>query len=408
LRKVLVTGNAGLMKEINQSLILNIIRRHEPISRSAIAKKTRLALPTVMRIVDELIKVGYLLETGKGTSTGGRKPVLLRLNPSAAYIVGVDITHKLTAILTDLKGRTINRIVEITKGEEGPEGAIQQMVRVVDRLLVSSDIDIKSVTGIGIGAPGWNFKSGPLIRSSIFFGWQDVDFNRLVKDRFAVPVVVVNTAKAGAYGELWFGKGQEVGDFVYILADVGVGSGVVLNGEMHTGQDRCAGELGHSIVDIKDGRPCYCGNRGCLEMYTSIPAIISRVMELMDHGHSCVINQLMKKRGNRIDFQMVITAMNMGDAVAIKVLEEAGGILGIGIANMINIYNPQLVILGGEISCSAPCFVEAAKGAAVKNVFSKPARNTPIVVAESREDAGALGAAAQVMDRFFKAVPLST
>jgi|LSQX01.2.fsa_nt_gb predicted NBD/HSP70 family sugar kinase/predicted transcriptional regulator len=381
------TGNAKLMREINQGLVLELIKQQGPISRTAIAKRLNLALPTVMRIVDQLLNEGLIIAEGLGDSSGGRPPVLFNINPQSRYLIGVDVKRRLTVILADLMGNKLHREEALTESIAEPAGVIEQISEMVKGIIAKTGVDVEKIAGIGIGTPGMNFKSGSLIESSAFYGWHHVDIQGLLKGKFSFPVVVENVAKAGALGELWLGKGMGFSNFIYVFADFGVGSGIVVNGQLYRGMTGDAGEFGHTVVEIVDGRQCYCGNSGCLEMYTSIPAILKEAEEVL--GQSGV------------KFQDLVEEAHSGSDPVIEIFRRAGKYLGIGLANLINLYNPEAIILGGEISLFCPWYVESAREHAKKLIFSKRAQKVQILTTGIHEDAGAMGAVALVMNKIF-------
>lgn len=381
------TGNAKLMREINQGLVLELIKQQGPISRTAIAKRLNLALPTVMRIVDQLLNEGLIIAEGLGDSSGGRPPVLFNINPQSRYLIGVDVKRRLTVILADLMGNKLHREEALTESIAEPAGVIEQISEMVKGIIAKTGVDVEKIAGIGIGTPGMNSKSGSLIESSAFYGWHHVDIQGLLKGKFSFPVVVENVAKAGALGELWLGKGMGFSNFIYVFADFGVGSGIVVNGQLYRGMTGDAGEFGHTVVEIVDGRQCYCGNSGCLEMYTSIPAILKEAEEVL--GQSGV------------KFQDLVEEAHSGSDPVIEIFRRAGKYLGIGLANLINLYNPEAIILGGEISLFCPWYVESAREHAKKLIFSKRAQKVQILTTGIHEDAGAMGAVALVMNKIF-------
>lgn len=388
------------MKEINKKQIINLIRENAPISRTELAKKLGVSLPTVMRAVDSLIEEKYVAEVGKGDSNGGRKPILLEIGRENHYVIGVDIARMMTVLILDISGGVVAKSRMVTKHENGPEGTVDQAVSMMETLMDRYRIPKNKIDGVGIGTPGNDFKFGDSIAESGFKGWENVDIELLMEGKLEFPVVVENNAKMLAVGELYLGQCQNVDNFISICIDYGVGSGIVLNGRLYEGENKVAGEFGHMVVDL-DGIPCYCGNRGCLEMYTSIPAITRALFDRVKEGGKSVIAGPLLREGKSLDFGMIVEGMAKGDALVNETLARSGEIMGIGIANLINLYNPELVVLNGEISRSCPAFVNKAREAVKNYVFSQKAAGTKILVSELGEDAGALGAASMMMQRVF-------
>ncbi len=393
-------GRPGTMKEINRKQVLNLIREKAPVSRSELAAALGMSLPTVMRAVDGLIEERYVTETGKGDSAGGRRPVLLELNRQDHYVIGVDISRWTTVILLNLAGETEARMRRMTGGGEGPEAILDSAADMIRSLLRERGLSASQIDGIGIGVPGSQFKSGELISESFYRGWEAVDIEALVTGKLGIPATVENIAKAFALGELYLGEARGGGSFIKVMVDSGVGCGIVLNGSLYKGADAVAGEFGHSVIEL-DGEPCYCGNRGCLEMYVSIPAILKRLKRrISESGPSPVLRELLQENPEP-DFQQMVGAMEKGDPLTIEVLTQSGRILGIGLANLVNLYNPERIVLDGEVSRKCPPFVEAAQESAREHIFSRKAQSTAITVSTLGEDSGALGAASTALTGIF-------
>lgn len=397
-----IIGNASLLKDLNKSIILNAVKDHEPISRAELVSLTKLALPTVLRNVNNLIEEGMVIEIGKGDASYGRKPIMLKINPNLGYFFGVRIGRRLVVICTDFKGRIIDSIIEFSNTSEGPTSVVKQIKKVIYQIMETKSIPLNKVVGIGIATPGFGFKTSPLISLSEFSGWESADFDRILKECITeIPTAHDYVTICGAIGENWFGKGKQVKSYVYIYVDAGVGGGVVINGEVYRGKDGYAGHIGHHVVNFEGGQ-CYCGNKGCLETYTSTAAIVNRVREKLSQGSDSILNSRINGDYNILTFNMVVDAYRDGDKLSMEVLVESGRILGIGIANSINMYNPEMVILGGEVCCSCPIVVEEAIKVAKNNVFAFKATNLQIVTSGIEQYAEALGAVALAISEIYK------
>ncbi|TCL66512.1 putative NBD/HSP70 family sugar kinase [Hydrogenispora ethanolica] len=394
-------GNARLLKDINQSVILNAIKDHEPISRAELVNLTKLALPTVLRIVNRLIEEGLVIEIGKADTSSGRKPIMLKINPISGYLVGVKIGRRLVVILTDRNGKILDQIIELTDSSAGPLGVVQQIKSIVYRMMESDGIPKEKIAGIGVATPGSRFKTGSLIASSVFAGWENADFDGLLKEHLSeFTTVSRNVTICGAIGEQWFGLGKNVKNCIYIYADAGVGGGVILDGKVYLGRDGYAGHIGHHVVHF-EGEPCYCGNRGCLEAYTSTGAIIKQIQQRLREGAPSILREHAGADFGNIQFNMIAEACQCNDSLVVETLTRAGRIMGVGIANSINMFNPDLVILGGEVCCSCPLFTEEAIRVARENTFALKAKDIEIVVSQS-EQPEVMGAAALVMNEIYK------
>ncbi len=393
-RERIVSGKQGLIKEINRNLLIKLVIRHGRIGRAELAKLTGLSLPSVMRITEALMSEGLLEEVGKGASSGGRKPNLLTLKSDAFYIIGVEIALHTTVVLTDLSGSILDRWESGAASDISPEGMLEKINGAITALLETHHIPWDRFAGIGIGTPGANYKYNQEMELSILKGWENLNVKGWFETRRrhdGYRILTENVARTRTLNELWFGLGKAYKSFLYVFVDRGVGCGFVNNEVIYLGQNDVAGEFGHSLIH-PGGRPCYCGNRGCMEMYVSAGAITREVKRVMDI------------REKDFGFEDVMAMTEKPEVAA--VLRQSGETLGYGVANLINLYNPKAVILGGDVPKGNPLFVNQAMETARGNVFSMNAMGTPIEVSGigSREDC--LGSVALVINDMFRSVEL--
>ncbi len=388
----MVTGKPELLKRINRNIIIKLIIMHGVISRSELSRITKLALPSVMRIVEGLISENLIKEVGKGDSSGGRKPSLITLNQEALYIIGVEIAIKTTMVLTDLGGNVIDRWESPQALHMTPEEMLEKINENIERLISSHQIDRRKLAGIGIGTPGTNFKHIKDIENSILRGWEKIDVKAWFESKTDLPIFIDNVARTRTLSELWFGVGKRIRSFIYVFVDQGVGCGIVNNNAIYEGYSSVAGEFGHTIIDY-GGKDCYCGNRGCVEMYVSAGAITNEVVKAL--------------RISEQDFSFKNVIELEAEPEVQKVLTDSGKILAAGVANLINIFNPQAVVLGGIVPIESRYFASAVKQAIDANVFSNNAMNTPVYISEIDPDRICIGSVALVINEVFKSVELS-
>ena len=377
-------GTPSLIRKINRSNIIGLIRKNGSLSRSEIARITGLSLPSVSRIIDSLIQEGILKEVVKGNSPRGKKPLLIDINSDHQYVFGVEISRKGQIILCNLIGTVLEREQFFPDPSQGPGSIAKQLSNEISRLSHLFNLEPNKVAGIGIGTPGFLFKAGPLINQSPFFGWNSINAVQVFESSFSYPVLVENVAKASALAEKMYGYGKQFEDFFYIYTDWGVGGGFVTGGALYRGINGNAGEFGHTIIQ-QNGVPCYCGNLGCIEQYTSTDAIVREAKS---------INKNIK------DFDSVMAAYQHDDSKIISILKKSGEILGKGIANIINLLNPEAIIIGGEFARKCPVYIQSAMEQARDAVFSLEARNTPIFTSQLGEEAVAIGMASEVISEF--------
>ncbi len=386
----IVIGKPELLKRINRNSVIKLIFKQGKISRSEIAKKTKLALPSVMRIVDGLIEEGLVLDVGKGASKGGRKPNLISLNQDHLYIVGVEIAINVIVVLTDLSGRMIERWESPQMAYETPTKTLEAIKNAVDKLIKTHKIAIDKIAGIGIGTPGTNFKHHRSKSYAILKGWESIDAKAWFEDRYECPVYIDNVARTRTLGELWFGKGREVKNFIYIFVDQGVGCGIVNHSTIYEGANRVAGEFGHTVIEYQ-GRECYCGNHGCIEMYVSAGAIISEITETLELNSN-----------KKMTFEEIMTYEDREEVHTILI--KSAKILSVGIANLINIFNPQMILVGGTVPINSKVFTTVLLDEVSESIFSKSAVETEIELSEIEMTASGLGSVALVVNETFKSV----
>lgn len=385
-------GKPELLKRINRNIIIKLIIKHGVISRSELSKITELALPSVMRIVEGLIDDNLVKEVGKGDSTGGRKPSLITLNQEALYIIGVEIAIKTFIVLADLSGNIIDRWESPQMGYLSPEEMLEEINENISHMINSHRIEYNKIAGVGIGTPGTNFKHIKDIENSILKGWEKIDVKAWFESKTDLQIFIDNVARTRTLSELWFGIGKKVKSFIYVFVDQGVGCGIVNNEIIYEGVSSAAGEFGHTIIAY-GGRECYCGNQGCIEMYVSAGAITNEAAKALH------------KREEEFKFKNVIEFED--EPRVKKILSDSGNILGAGIANLINIFNPKAIVLGGIVPRESRCFYEAVINTIDKNVFSNNAMNTPVFMSDIDQDRICIGSVALVINEVFKSIELN-
>lgn len=375
----LQSGKPGMLKEINRNLIVKLIIRNGSISRSELSKLTGLALPSIMRLVDGLIEDHLVIDIGKGESTGGRKPKLLTMSQSSYYIIGVEIAIETTIILTDLSGEVIDLWESSEMQESTPEEILEKIYCMIQSLIKKHKISDK-LLGIGFGTPGTNFKYRRQIKHTLLKGWERIDVQAWFEERLSFDIFVDNVARTRTLSELWFGYGKVHNDFIYAFIDQGVGCGIVKNGQIIKGANGVAGEFGHTTIEF-NGKACYCGKLGCLEMYVSAGSLTTAVNEAgFDYT----------------SFHDVIDHLNNKSS---DILKERCHILAAGLGNLINLFNPSVIILGGTVSTSSKEIVDYTRSFIQENIFSYHADQTEIKT--SIIDQKALGSIALVMNNKF-------
>jgi predicted NBD/HSP70 family sugar kinase len=328
------TGNRDLIRAINRSLVLNTIKRFGPIARAAVARRTGLSPATVTGITAELIKDDLIFEKETGDSRGGRRPILLALHPNGGYVIGIKLTEtQVIGALTDLEATVLGKKSKAL-GDRHPSAVIRTLADLVEELHQQAHLPRKKLLGVGIGLAGIVDSERGVLRQSPFFGWKNLPLRSLLQERIQAPVYVDNDVNTLTLAEKWFGAGQGVENFLTVTIGRGVGLGVVVNGQFYRGAGGGAGEFGHITVDPQ-GPLCPCGKRGCLEAFVGEPALIKSVQSSPIAGTIQSVDEL-------------IALAEGGDATARELFARAGAILGQAIANLVNVFNPQRIVIGGE------------------------------------------------------------
>ena len=347
-------ARSNTIRDINRQIVLNYVREREPISRAEIARETALQRSTISLIVDEL-KTEGLIEESSGESTGGRPPSLLRLRTGDAVAIGVDVgTARTTLATSDLAGRVLEQ-EEFATHPEGDK-TIREIIDRACRLLKKNRLTIEE---IGVSLPGFvSPETGNLYVPH--FKWRDLPISEALTAATGLPVTIDNDANAAALAELWFGRPEvrEVRDFIMVLVEEGVGTGIVFDGQVYRGEDGAAGEFGH--MTIGQGAPVACasGSHECWEAFASERAALARYARLSRGSNG---------RGSVNSLELADLALQ-GDKAACAALKETAHYLGIGIANLIQGLAPEAVIVGGPIVRAWPVFADELKAASAASI----------------------------------------
>jgi len=385
-------GNRDLIKALNITTVLNVVKNLGPISRVEIAQKTHLSAATISNITAELIENHLIFEKEEGNSSGGRKPIMLVLNPTGAYVIGLKLAaDHVTGALTNIQAKVIVKRTVFLKGRS-LDNVLSCITDIVVSLLKDGNVQKTKLLGVGLGMAGIiNAENGQLKYTSIF-DWHDVNIVEMLTKRLKVPIYVDNDVNTLALTENWFGAGRGMDNFLLVTVGRGVGMGIVINGQIYRGSFGGAGEFGHTVIEI-NGPLCDCGKRGCLESIASDPAIMKSATEKISQG------ELPNDIKDIID---LISLGKNGNTVVQKIFAKAGEALGVGIANLINIFNPQMVIISGEGVRAGALLMNPMKIAIKKNVFNGLFELTEIIVDPLDDDAWARGSASLVLQKLFE------
>jgi glucokinase-like ROK family protein len=337
------------MRDINRSAILEIIRRESPISRTAIAERLNVSLPTVMRIVDGLIEEGFVRLQGTTEWSGGRRRPLIEFNSDGYVVLGVDMGGtKMYGALSDMGGNILDEVNVSRHGTSG-EDSFNYLTRLIDKLLASPKVKGQRVRGIGVGAPGVTLHKEGIVTWAYTLHWDNFPLKARLAERYDLPIIVDNDVNLAALGELWFGAGQNVQDMILIAIGTGIGAGLIIDGALYRGSKEASGEIGNMIP----GREFLGKNYqdfGALESVASGTGIADRARDILRSQRS---------QQELLDLMAedVFDAARKSEPWAWTVINETVDYLAIAIANLVSAFDPELVVLGGGVSRSADMLI---------------------------------------------------
>jgi len=385
-------GSKGLLRDINNSRVLQVIQARAPISRAEIAKVAELPPPTVTAIVNDFLRAGLVRETDlvreavDGASTLGRRPIMLTLNEGLGFTVGVKLRQDgLTVAVTDLGGSLVHHSDQ-TLPASTPEEALHQVANHVRDALKLSRVHRSAVLGLGIGMPGLIQHVTGICRYSSLLGWRNVNVKHQLELLLEMPVYVDNDVNMLTAAEIAYGAGRETSEFLTVTIGRGIGLGIVLRGEIYRGAFGGAGEFGHTKTD--SDLVCECGATGCLEAVAS------------EEG---ICNQTVLVKGvPSITIEEAIELARNGDVQVEEIFKQAGRALGRGIGNLLNLFNPELVIVTGEGTRAGPLLLDPMRQAIHAAVFGDLGADSRIVIQQWGDEAWARGAASIVIHEMLK------
>lgn len=386
------TGSKRLLRDLNQSIVLNLIAEHGSISRTEVARQSGLPAATVTRIVGNFLTAGLISEESSEESSGGRRPVLLRINPGAGHVVGVKLREdSMTVTVCDLNCTTIHSCEgALAEGTE-PHRVVEAIAETVRRCIAEAGVAANRVLGVGIGLAGLIDSSHGLCRFSSILGWENVELGPALEFKLRLPVRIDNDVNTLAVAERHFGAGRDVANFLLVTVGRGVGLGIVLRGEIYRGSQGGAGEFGHMTVDTtEDALMCNCGKPGCLEAIASDYGIL-RAATGTDPGH-------------HVEDTIVplIQRAEDGDTHLRAIFARSGRALGIAVANLINIFDPSRVLLGGEGLRAGDLILQPMRETMPLHVFGRTRKNVDLVLLPTDEANWARGAASLILREVFQ------
>lgn len=376
------------IKEQNRNLVLKLLFESPSTSRAELARISRLTRTTVSDIVSGLIEEGLVNEIGTGSSIGGKSPILLQLVADSRHIIGLDLAQKnFTGATVNLLGQIRNTVSRPIHEQDGDK-ALQVLYEIIDQLILQNH---QQIVGISLGTPGLvNTREGTVIHS-VNMEWRDFPIGPLLKARYHLPVNVLNDCQAAAMGEYRYGSRYPANtNMIVVRVGVGIGAGIILNGQIFQGDNGYAGEIGHVVCVHDKALPCRCGNLGCLETMSSSLAVVQRAEMLTRSTRRSKLNAA----SGQISLDILESAYQDGDELACQIIYDSGHYLGEAIASLVAAYNVDKVILTGIMTRFGDPWLKVVQDTAVKNILPRLAQDITIEVGHLKNDEAILGASA--------------
>lgn len=398
------------MAERDKALIAALIRREGQLSRIEIHRLTDLRPATVSKLTKELIDEGRIEEAGRSDNPTGRKQVLLRSNVEFGFVIAVDFdAENVRAAVLDLEPRVRGPVVqEPTVVDRGKDGLIAQLLRCTHRALDASGIAPKKVMGIGVGDPGLvNSVEGVSIFASTIESWRQVPLRALFEAEFSSPTLIANNTRTKAVAERSLGAGADSADMIFVEYGRGVGCGIITGGHVLEGSRWAAGEFGHTHV-TEDGPACRCGSFGCLEAIAGIGALEAGARRAIAQGGFSQALSLTGGELDRLTGWHVLQAARDGDKMSVALVERVATYLGLGLANLANLFNPSLIVLDKRLSLAGDQFLEQIQHVVQRQALGHVTETLQFRYASLGNEAGLLGPALLVVERIFETNPVRT
>lgn len=387
-------GQLEDLKEHNAFRVFKELSSRPSATRPELASATGLTRATVGLLIDYLSTRNLVRETGIGTSTGGRPPRLLEANPDAAYAMGAAMyDQQWTVVMANLSGSVVDEVT-VRMRDSDPQSAVDAIKDGIEALRQRHN-NIWILPKIGIGSPGlvdWHTGS---VKSAVDVGWFDVPLAEMIEAATGYTSHVLNRSKLGALAEYWHDN-RQTRDLVYISVGTGIAAGIIHKGELYIGPTSSAGELGHTTIE-PDGPLCACGNRGCLQELVSERVLTSKARERVRSSFSGPLYDLAGDHPERLSVFDLFEASVSDDQVATDILDDAASYLGIAVANIVNLLNPEKIILGGPMACGSVLFCQKIEEQIRRRAMAVSVSSLKIEQSTLGPEAGAIGAAVLVL-----------
>jgi glucokinase-like ROK family protein len=395
-----VVVDQAFLRETNLSTVLYTLHNNTPLSRAQLANLIGLNKSTVSSLVEELLARGLIHAIGLNPSSTGRPGLLLEINPQAGAILGVELgVDFISVVATDFWGQIIWRRFNNVDPLSAQEPIITQALAFSDEACAFCHAKGMRLLGLGLSIPGTVDVTRGILIFAPNLNWRNVPLGEIFSKATGLKVLVENDANAAAVGEHLFGAARQSKDFIFVFAGVGIGGGLFLNDQLYRGKEGQAGEIGHApIMADRVQYLCHCGNRGCWETYANQSSLIQRMQMHLDGKKNSLVRRLMEEQNSPLSVDLIKQAADLGDKDARESFADVGEAMGLGIANLVNIFNPDKVILGGPLSIGGKYLLPAIDENVAKHSMPGLYPQVQILLSAFCADASVIGASALVID----------
>jgi predicted NBD/HSP70 family sugar kinase len=403
------TKRVRAKSEWDKHVVEAVVRRFGPISRAKIHELTQLRASATSQIVRQLLREGRLVEDGVEEGRLGRKGVLLRLHEQFRHVVGVEFDDEFVAAgVTDLHPQIKHLVTEPTHLSDGADGLVRQLVEITRRALGEAGLGAESLVGIGIADPGLvDRKRGMTMTSSTIGFWREMPLKAIFEREFGVPALIETRARAKTVAEQENGAADRGDSMIYIEYGAGIGAGFCVDGRLLYGRDSGAGEFGHTLI-LENGPACNCGSFGCLEAIAGLRAVEARVRRAIEEGGQTEVMEMAGGDPAKLTGWMVFEAASRGDKISSHVVAEVARYLALGIANLVNLLNPSVIVLDAKLRLGGQELLDQITTIVKRQALRQSTERVTVRYARLGDEAAVLGVAQMVLEGHYEISPLKS
>ncbi|HLW03427.1 MAG TPA: ROK family transcriptional regulator [Ktedonobacterales bacterium] len=391
----------GSLRQMNRLAILQLLRAEGPISKADLAKRSAISRPTVSKVVDDLHTDGLaeIVGTATPSAMGGKPAKLYRFHSGAVRVGAVLLSvDGVSLAICDGDAHILSKVYQRFSADRSPSTITSTIISMLSKLLCDCSLSSDDLLGIGVGVPGLTDSTNGMVSFAPHLpGWNDVPLSRWLADAFDVPIWLDNDCHLQALAERYRGQGADCDTLICVETGVGLAAAFLFNGQLYRGPGNTAGEVGHMTIQ-EDGPLCECGNRGCWESLASTTWLANKARQTAQNGRHSIIPIVEEVEAQA---EAVYQAARAGDALALELVSAQGHHFGVGIANLVNAFNPQRIILHGESLAGGPPFLQAVVEAVQERALLRPRQMVEIVFSDLGDDVGLIGATSLVMETLF-------